>query len=50
MNLDSFDWAGLNEMNHVQKYVGALAEIFRNAPDKHEANRRSRVVLEDMSG
>ncbi|MDT7780436.1 MAG: hypothetical protein QOC99_2948 [Acidobacteriota bacterium] len=50
MNLDSLDWAGLNEMNHVQKYVGALAEIFRNAPDKHEANRRSRVVLEDMSG
>jgi hypothetical protein len=37
-------------MERVKRYVGALAEIFRTAPDKHEANRRSRAVLEDMSG
>jgi hypothetical protein len=37
-------------MDSVKKYVGALAQIFRNAPDKHEANERSRAVLEDMSG
>lgn len=37
-------------MDRVKKYVGALGQIFRAAPDKHEANRRSRAVLEDMSG
>jgi len=37
-------------MNSIKKYVGALTEIFREAPDKHEANRRSRPVLEEMSG
>lgn len=37
-------------MDRVKKYVGALEGVFRAAPDKHEANRRSRAVLEDMSG
>jgi hypothetical protein len=37
-------------MDRVKKYVDALAGMFRTAPDKHEANRRSRAVLEDMSG
>ena len=37
-------------MDRVKKYVGALGDLFRSAPDKHEANRRSRAVLEDMSG
>ena len=37
-------------MDRVKKYVGALEGVFRTAPDKHEANRRSRAVLEDMSG
>jgi hypothetical protein len=37
-------------MDRVKRYVGALEAIFRDAPDKHEANRRSRAVLEDMSG
>src|SRR5205085_12148887 len=37
-------------MERVKKYLGALDEIFKNAPDKHEANYRSRAVLEEMSG
>jgi hypothetical protein len=37
-------------MDRVKKYVDALEGVFRTAPDKHEANRRSRAVLEDMSG
>ena len=37
-------------MSRVEKYTGALTKIFREAPDKHEANRRSRAVLEEMSG
>lgn len=37
-------------MERIRKYVGALGEIFRTAPDKHEANYRSRPVLEEMSG
>ncbi|HEX8336030.1 MAG TPA: hypothetical protein VF621_04830 [Pyrinomonadaceae bacterium] len=37
-------------MDRVKKYVGALEGVFRASPDKHEANRRSRAVLEDMSG
>lgn len=37
-------------MERIRKYVGALEEIFRAAPDKHEANYRSRPVLEEMSG
>lgn len=37
-------------MDRVKRYVGALEQVFRTAPDKHEANRRSRAVLEDMSG
>jgi hypothetical protein len=37
-------------MDRVKRYVGALAEVFRAAPDKHEANQRSRALLEDMSG
>jgi hypothetical protein len=37
-------------MDRVKRYVGALSEVFRTAPDKHEANRRSRAVLEDISG
>jgi hypothetical protein len=30
--------------------VGALEGVFRASHDKHEANRRSRAVLEEMSG
>ena len=37
-------------MDSVKKHVSALTEIFRDAPDKHEANRRSRPVLEEISG
>jgi hypothetical protein len=37
-------------MERTKKYVGALGEVFRGAPDKHEANYRSRPVLEEMSG
>ena len=37
-------------MDRVKRYVGALEGVFRAAPDKHEANRRSRAVLEEMSG
>lgn len=37
-------------MDQIKKYVGALDEVFKTAPDKHEANYRSRAVLEDMSG
>ncbi|HEX8292533.1 MAG TPA: hypothetical protein VF570_12300 [Pyrinomonadaceae bacterium] len=37
-------------MDRVKKYVGALEGVFRASPDKHEANRRSRAVLEEMSG
>jgi len=37
-------------MERIKKYVGALEEIFRSAADKHEANYRSRAVLEEMSG
>lgn len=37
-------------MDRVKRYVGALESVFRSAPDKHEANRRSRAVLEEMSG
>jgi hypothetical protein len=37
-------------MDRVKKYVGALEGVFRTSPDKHEANRRSRAVLEEMSG
>lgn len=37
-------------MDSLKKYVGALTEIFRKTPDKHEANRRSWPVLEAMSG
>ena len=37
-------------MDKVKKYLGALEAVFRSAPDKHEANRRSAAVLEDMSG
>ncbi len=33
-------------MDRAKKYVGALEGVFRTAPDKHEANRRSRAVLE----
>jgi hypothetical protein len=34
----------------MKKYLDALSEIFRQAPSKHEANYRSRQVLEDASG
>src|SRR5258706_11525185 len=37
-------------MERIKKYVGALSEIFKSAPNKHEANYRSRRVLEEMSG
>lgn len=37
-------------MEQIKKYVNALNAIFKSAPDKHEANYRSRAVLEDMSG
>ena len=37
-------------MERIKKYVGALDEVFRGAADKHEANYRSRAVLEEMSG
>jgi hypothetical protein len=37
-------------MKRVEKYIGALDGIFKSAPDKHEANYRSRPVLEEMSG
>ena len=37
-------------MDKVKRYLGALEAVFRSAPDKHEANRRSAAVLQDMSG
>jgi hypothetical protein len=37
-------------MKLVDKYLGAFNEIFKNAPNKQEANYRSRAVLEEMSG
>ena len=37
-------------MSHVQKYTDALDRVFKGTPDKHEANERSRAVLEEMSG
>lgn len=37
-------------MSRIEKYTGALTRIFAGAPDKHEANRRSRAALEEMSG
>lgn len=37
-------------MERIKKYVGALDAVFRAARDKHEANRLSRPVLEEMSG
>jgi hypothetical protein len=37
-------------MQTIKKYVSALDAAFKGARDKHEANRRSRPVLEDMSG
>jgi len=37
-------------MKTIKKYVDALNAVFRGARDKHEANRRSRPVLEEMSG
>ncbi|MBX3281836.1 MAG: hypothetical protein KF756_05095 [Acidobacteria bacterium] len=37
-------------MSHKAKYLDSLQEIFALAPDKHEANRKSSSVLEDMSG
>jgi hypothetical protein len=49
MNL-TFRRQPAEEMKHVKKYIAALDQIFRSAPDKHEANYRSRAVLEEMSG
>lgn len=37
-------------MSRVEKYTGALTRVFTSAPDKHEANRRARPLLEEMSG
>jgi hypothetical protein len=37
-------------MERTRKYVGALEEVFKRAPDKHEANYRSRALLEEMAG
>lgn len=37
-------------MSRIEKYTGALTKVFAGAPDKHEANRRSRPLLEEMSG
>jgi hypothetical protein len=34
----------------VGYFTGALTRIFRAAPDKHEAHRRCRDVLQEMSG
>jgi hypothetical protein len=36
-------------MNSINKYVGALTRIFKEARDKHEANRRSWPVMQEMS-
>jgi hypothetical protein len=47
---DVFKFGTIIFMKLVDKYVGALNEIFKSAPDKHEANYRSRSVLEEMSG
>ena len=33
----------------MQHYIDSLKKIFAGAPNKHEANYRSRAVLEDMS-
>src|ERR1041385_2067225 len=33
----------------MKQYVEALKKIFTSAPDQHEANYRSKAVLEDMS-
>jgi hypothetical protein len=33
----------------VKHYIESLKQIFLTAPNKHEANDRSRAVLEDMS-
>jgi hypothetical protein len=33
----------------MKQYLDALKKIFASAPNKHEANYRSRAVLEDMS-
>ena len=33
----------------MKQYIDSLKKIFANAPNKHEANYRSRPVLEDMS-
>jgi hypothetical protein len=37
-------------MKLLEKYTAALGEIFRHSRDKHEANYRSRPVLEEMAG
>jgi hypothetical protein len=34
----------------LDRYVSALRHVFRLAPSKHEAHRRSRSILEDLSG
>ena len=33
----------------MKQYIDSLMQIFASAPNKHEANYRSRAVLEDMS-
>jgi len=38
------------DMGRIKKYVTALDAVFKGARDKHEANRLSRPVLEEMSG
>jgi hypothetical protein len=33
----------------IERYLSALRHVFRGAPSKHEAHRRSRSILEDLS-
>jgi hypothetical protein len=38
-----------DQQDEIDRYVSALRHVFKLAPDKHEAHRRSRSILEDMA-
>jgi len=37
-------------MNAIERYTAALIDVFKRAPDKHEAHLRSRRIIDDMIG
>src|SRR5688572_7657306 len=38
-----------DSQDKIDHYVSSLKHVFKLAPDKHEAHRRSRSILEDMA-